>query len=218
MLQKHGLKGTFFVPLENREQRPVMGSNELRALDDSFEIGGHTWTHRYLSSRLSHADLIREVPEAKQALEDLLGHGIEGFCYPGGTFDDRAVSVIREAGFTYARTTENLRFDLGHDRWEIPTTLQFFPHRANVLARNTLRFPSISKARFVTQRLFERDFLGFCTHVAEQCANADGVFHLWGHSWEIDQNNLWPALNELLGSLRRMATRTAYLRDVSQVA
>ena len=29
----------------------------------------------------------------------------------------------------------------------------------------------------------------------------DGVFHLWGHSWEIEEENLWPQLSEIFEAM-----------------
>ena len=36
---------------------------------------------------------------------------------------------------------------------------------------------------------------------AEYCAERGGCFHLWGHSWELDDHNLWPELDEFLACL-----------------
>jgi len=32
----------------------------------------------------------------------------------------------------------------------------------------------------------------------DQVMGSGGVFHLWGHSWEVDKNNEWKNLEEVL--------------------
>ena len=44
LLEKYGLKATFYVPARNQE-RAVMSQAELRSLGTRFEIGGHTLNH-----------------------------------------------------------------------------------------------------------------------------------------------------------------------------
>ena len=78
LLERHGLKGTFFVCINNREGLPVMGKNDLRDLDGRFEIGSHTLNHTRLNS--IHDNYIdKEISQGKKALEDILGHNVDGF-------------------------------------------------------------------------------------------------------------------------------------------
>ena len=218
LLTKHDLAGTFFVPISNREGKDVMGDEQIRHLDQGFEIGGHTLTHRYLHGKIADEIVRHEVFEGKRILEECIGHGITGFCYPGGKFNDRAVQAIKDAGFEYARTTENLRMDLGKDRWHIPTTFQFYPHKAAVLGRNTLRYPSVSKLPLVAQRFRQKDFVSYLIETAEQCASMNGVFHLWGHSWEIEQHQLWSELNTLFQALAGMASHSTHSTTLAEAA
>ena len=44
--------------------------------------------------------------------------------------------MVRAAGFRYARTTVNLCFDPGTDPFQMPTTVQFYPHDRSVYLRN----------------------------------------------------------------------------------
>lgn len=200
LLAKYGLSGTFFVPKTNREGRPTLADANVRALDASFEVGGHTMSHQYLR-HLAPEEMRHEIDEGKAVLEQVLGHQIRGFCYPGGVFDSHVVSLVQNAGFAYGRTTENLRSDLGTDPWTIPTTIQFYPHSSFVLAKNLLRFPAVSKLGIVRRRLGAPDFLSFLARVAEDCVNDGRVFHLWGHSWEIEAHNLWKPLDDFLRRL-----------------
>ena len=209
-LRKYGLAGTFFAPIENREGRPVMGGEQLRELDQCFEVGSHTLTHHYLSD-LSQVEMTREISEGKRLLEDELGHPVPGFCYPGGHVDNEIARLVESAGFRYARTIENMRFDLGKDPWHVPTSFQFYPHGYGVLTRNFLRYPARSKIPLVAHRLGRREFGAFLRQVAERCARLNGIFHLWGHSWEIEEQGLWAELEHFLGYLSTLSSRSITL-------
>jgi len=213
LLARYGLAGTFFVPGKNREGLPVLGAADLRILDQGFEIGGHTLTHRYLARDLGKGIISSEIIEGKRLIEDRLGHTITGFCYPGGRFNDVVVQSVKTAGFGYARTIENLRSDLGNDCWQVPTTLQFFPHSAAVLVKNALRYPAALKFPLLLQRMRKKDFVSFVMQCAEFCAKSQGVFHLWGHSWEINQHHLWPSLETVFRRLAGLTSKTVTLAE-----
>jgi len=190
-----------------------MQSAALRELDRGFEIGGHTMTHRYLRRDIGFDAILHEIVEGKRLIEDRIGHEITAFSYPGGRSDREVVRAVKASGFSCARTTENLRFDLGKDRWRVPTTMQFYPHGAFVLARNALRRPAPSKLWTVVRRISERDFVAFVLRSAEICARFGGVFHLWGHSWEIERHQLWPSLRSVLHLLAGLASESRTLAE-----
>src|ERR1700722_2734423 len=107
LLSKHSLKGTFFVPIRNREGLPVMSRPTLLRLTQGHEIGSHTLDHVYL--RNQPAETVRaQIVGGKHALEDMLGARVPGFCYPGGRYDASSVRAVKDAGFEYARSVENL--------------------------------------------------------------------------------------------------------------
>lgn len=211
MLSKHGLAGTFFVPLENREGPPVMTALQMRELDQCHEIGSHTRTHCYLL-RCSRSEAREEIEAGKQQLEELLGHHVDGFCYPGGNFDSGVTDLVKAAGFQYARTIENLRTDLGDDRWQLPTTLQFYPHSASTLVKNTLKHWKFSKPALILPGLGAPNFFAFARQIAESCAQSNSIFHLWGHSWEIEEQGLWSELESFLAFLSSLTCPSVPLK------
>jgi len=154
MLQRHALRATFYVPIRNSEGPPVMTAAQLRALDSTFDIGSHTLEHRFLATLDARAAR-RQIGDGKAALEDMLGHAVQGFCYPGGKYQPVHCQMVRAAGFTYARTTQNLRVDAGALPFEIPTTLQFYPHARVVMARNFLSQRAWMKRRAVLALLWQ---------------------------------------------------------------
>src|SRR5215212_7229599 len=83
LLDKHGLKATFYIPIRNREGPPVMNGAQLRQLADRFELGSHTYDHCYLKT-VGIEQAHHQITAGKRALEDIIGKPVQGFCYPGG--------------------------------------------------------------------------------------------------------------------------------------
>ena len=81
LLEKYGLKATFYIPAANRE-RPVMSRSEIQQLGKRFEIGGHTMNHVPLKS-LSPERARAEINDGKKWLEDLLGVPVPSFAIRG---------------------------------------------------------------------------------------------------------------------------------------
>ena len=105
LLTKYDLRGTFYVPLHN--SRPTMSPSQIRELAGSFEIGAHTVNHVRLTA-LNENDARREIEDSKKQLEDLLGKPCMVFCFPGGRYRDVHLRMVRDAGFSGARTVELL--------------------------------------------------------------------------------------------------------------
>ena len=187
LMGKHGLNGTFFIPIGNCEGMPVLSARAMRELGQCFEIGGHTIDHVYLD-RVTEAELTRQVSEGKRGLEEILGACVSGFCYPGGRVTPAAIAAIRSAGFTYARTIKNLLFDTIGDPFEMPTTIQFFPHTKYTYISNYLRYGQYIR-RFGGMKIAFQNSGHLCRlrELALECARRNGVFHFWGHSWEIEE-------------------------------
>lgn len=71
------------------------------AADAGMEIASHGLTHVDLT-RTTDQVLHTEVAESRDRLAALTGGDIEGFCYPYGCLDERAVAAVRGAGYRYA--------------------------------------------------------------------------------------------------------------------
>lgn len=195
LLDKHGLKATFFVPIKNREGLQVMSKEDLRQLSRRFEIGSHTYDHSYLRD-LDVRRTYYQIAQGKSQLEDFIGLEVTGFCYPGGKFRRKDIELVRACGFRYARTTVNLVLDAGHTPYEMPTTLQFYPHRRAVYLRNFVRSGHWIK-RFVPLHYMLRHEHWIKRLYAlfdYACARGE-VFHLWGHSMQIDELGAWDELD-----------------------
>ncbi|HEU4732202.1 MAG TPA: polysaccharide deacetylase family protein, partial [Kofleriaceae bacterium] len=194
-LAAHGFAGTFYVPRTNREGRPVMTTGELRALGASFEIGGHSLDHVRLT-RLPATERDRQIRDGKSRIEDELGRAITGFCYPGGAHDPAVREAVRAAGFGYARTVANLALDPPRDRYQLGTTLQLFPHGRRTYLKNFARCGQWRvRARPLASCLRDGSLDACLERLLRLAARRGGVFHVWGHSWELEENRLWGALD-----------------------
>lgn len=84
------------------EEMATMSWNELRDLADrGVEIGSHTSTHPHLT-RLSDAELDRELRDPRSRLEDELGRPCRFVAYPYGENDARVREAARRAGYEAA--------------------------------------------------------------------------------------------------------------------
>lgn len=207
LLDRHELQATFYVPMANCEGPPVMSASQLRMLATRFEIGSHTAEHRFLT-HLSRTAAWRQIRDGKAALEDALGRRVSGFCYPGGRYRREHVSLVRAAGFSYARSTQNLRTDAGQQALEMPTTVQFYPHGRRVLLRNFLsqRHWQARHAALLAA-LPEQDWQGRLYALFSHACRQGSVFHLWLHTADVDTLRLWPALDAFLACIGRRLPR-----------
>lgn len=198
LLTRHGFGGTFYVPCSNGEGRPVMTAADLRTLGAQFEIGGHTIDHVRLVG-LPAAERDRQIHDGKRRIEDDLGHAIVGFCYPGGKHDRAIRDAVRAAGFRYARTVTNLSLEPPRDPYQVDTTLQLYPHRRSTYLSNFMRRGAWrDRAGALTICLRGDSFDRCLEHILRLAAERGGVFHLWGHSWELDAHGLWDTLDRFL--------------------
>lgn len=195
LLAKHGLTGTFYIPMKNREGPPVMSPAEVRALSEQFEIGSHTFDHCFLKS----VDIVEshfQVTEGKRQLEDVLGTQVSGFCYPGGKYRPADVEIVKASGFRYARTTVNLCFDVGSKPFEMPTTVQLYPHQRSVYLRNFAKSGDwLKRQKGFSYAMAEKDWIPRLYSLFEHAVRSKGCFHLWGHSKDIEQHNAWKELD-----------------------
>lgn len=96
---------------------------DVRELEDrGFTIGAHSLTHRQLSS-LDESEQRQEILGSARALAARLGHRIEAFAYPFGSFADYTPltqDLVKEAGFIFAVSN---RFGVNipgkADRWAL---------------------------------------------------------------------------------------------------
>jgi peptidoglycan/xylan/chitin deacetylase (PgdA/CDA1 family) len=196
LLHSCGCPGTFYVaPLSHEIPRAHRLSHAaLGDLSTRFEVGSHTLTHPKLTE-IDPARAEGEITDGKRAVEDIIGGPVTSFCYPYGAYHQEHVAMVRRAGFRVGRTTRRFSVEASPDPLQMSTTTHAARYKADGLrvVRLTASPPNIVRtwrnwdilARRVFQGVYERG----------------GVIHLWGHSWEIEQNADWSRLARLLREL-----------------
>lgn len=212
LLAKFGLTGTFYVPRSGLKE--VMSRSEIRDLSQTFEIGAHTLEHVMIDA-LSESETKVQLSGSREWVEELTGRACHSFCFPGGKFHKHQLRLVRQAGYQSARTVELLSTERPRTidgLWVIPTTVQVFPHGPYAYARNALKRFSISSVLsprkiFSPALLLSRDWVALAKVLFTRTMEHGGVFHLWGHSWEIADQRQWQPLENFL------AFASAHLRD-----
>jgi len=210
LLNKHGVKGTFYVPCRNSEGRPVMGVAEIRELAKAHEIGAHTLDHVDLTM-LPPDEANRQIVGGKNWLEDVIGSPVHGFCYVRGKYNRIIRSQTIATGFAYARTVKSLCSGIGSDPFTMPTTLQFYPHGVVNNLKNLVKYgPDLGRIQLCLAAISTADLTEHTKALIDLCAARGGCFHLWGHSWEIEERNLWAELDEILDFLSRQTSDNTF--------
>jgi peptidoglycan/xylan/chitin deacetylase (PgdA/CDA1 family) len=99
ILKEAGINATFYVTVGFVGQPGYMKPTQIRELSTlDFEVGCHSMTHAYLTD-LDDRGLQREIGQAKEQLEQILGKPVEHLSCPGGRYDAHVIQVARSAGY-----------------------------------------------------------------------------------------------------------------------
>lgn len=193
LLDKYSLAGTFYIPKTNPEH-VVMDENNIAELGKRFEIGGHTLNHVRLYKNRSAKFLEDEVSGCFSWISDLTNYKPVSFCFPGGVFNAAAIRAVQQAGFKVIRTTELLSTTSTSTHNLQPTTLQLFNHPKTAYLKNTLKRHQYKNLISWLINGSQTDMLKLTDFYLNSIIKHGGCFHLWGHSWEIEEYQLWHKL------------------------
>jgi peptidoglycan/xylan/chitin deacetylase (PgdA/CDA1 family) len=190
LLDKYGLQGTFYIPRENTEHT-VMLQKDVIALSERFEIGGHTLSHKSLGNS-TESEMEYEVNGSYHWLNELLDQSPISFCLPYGHYNKKAIEIIYKSGYKYIRTTELLspayNADISH------TTLQVFQHSKLTYFKHLIKRGRLKNMALWIQSGCTDDHFRLLDHYLNYITLNGGCLHLWGHSWEIEDFDLWRKL------------------------
>jgi peptidoglycan/xylan/chitin deacetylase (PgdA/CDA1 family) len=83
-------------------RKPLLDADGVRrVVAEGVEVASHGMTHLDLT-KVTDEELRTEVEVSRRRLTELVGEGVEGFCYPYGFVDERVVAAVRAAGYRYA--------------------------------------------------------------------------------------------------------------------
>lgn len=123
LLERHGVKGTFFTLGWVAERYPEM----VRKISDAgHEIGCHSYWHKRASSQ-DRNEFSREVKDVKRMLEDITGRLVIGYRAPSysiGSDNLWAHELLETAGFDYSSSI----YPISHDHYGMPDAPRFAYH------------------------------------------------------------------------------------------
>ena len=196
LLDRYGLKGTFYCLLHSNEFN-LMSVKDLLDIARNHEVGAHTIGHCDLR-RLPGIKLKEDILSSKEELSKIIGKDVTMFCYPYGKYNKRVVDAVKISGFKGARIVRWLCSNKPTDPYRIAPTAHAYPHS---------RFINIGHL------IKNLDFKGFAGYIGKanmtdkwvdiainmfDCINKEGgTWHLWGHSREIENLNLWDSLESV---------------------
>jgi peptidoglycan/xylan/chitin deacetylase (PgdA/CDA1 family) len=217
MLEKYGVKGTFFVPSRDRGviEKQGLDDDSLRYLSEIGEVGSHTVSHPNLVN-LDSEKAFEEIMRSKHELEAIVGKRIVGFCYPRSRYDERIKNLVVQAGYEYARVVDDFSFSIiSSGEFEVKTTLE--AHRRSLISRDTAkRVASDFRIAKYLRDFGKWDLLAI--RVFDHCWKNGNVFHLWGHSWDIEKSRDWGRLDRVLDYVsKRDATEYLTLQQYVQM-
>jgi hypothetical protein len=194
MLERAGVAGTFYIAPRSCEipAEARLTSDDIRSLAGAFEIGGHTLTHARLP-RLSASEAAEEIRQGKSLLEDVIQSPVRSFCYPRGEYRPWHLDLVREAGFSLGRTVRRHETDFPRDPLRTGTTVHAYRHWRDIPAIAWLAGCQPTKA---AAQFWNWDDLAI--GLFDRTLATGGLFHLWGHSWEVDAHDDWGRLERVL--------------------
>lgn len=198
LLMKYGLRGTFYAP--KTAERATMTPAQLRELHTSFELGGHTLNHVVLTRATERLAWL-EISDCKLWLEDNTGSPCLLFCPPKGRFAGRHLEMVRRAGYLGLRAAEWVSLDFPRENAGLlvmPTTIQAYPHGLLSLAQNAARRAAFGNLWRLLVHGGSTEWPKLAKSLLRQALDSGGVFHLWGHSWELEESGQWQRLDEIL--------------------
>lgn len=192
LLENYGVKATFYAVSNWIGEK--ISAEELRHISEAHEVGAHTLSHVILT-RVGEELARKEILGSKTFLETILGKCVASFAYPHGCYRREHVKMVEEAGFLCARTTR-LYFTEIKNPFETHITMFAAPHKVRDFEGLARLFRQTPKAIFKLYALKKWNRLG--KMMFNSLLKSGGVFHLFGHAWEIDQHKSWARLEDLL--------------------
>jgi peptidoglycan/xylan/chitin deacetylase (PgdA/CDA1 family) len=193
LLKKYNLKGTIYVcPKDNEfEKKELLSEKEVKQISKNLEIGAHTINHPTLT-KINIKQAKKEIEDSKKYMERIISKKITSFCYPKGYFNRQLIDIVKNSGYVYARTTRQMFIKYPKNIFTSDTTIQAMP--LNFIARLGQIKNGVLRNQMMLPHLFFNDWEKIAIKCFDQVYKNGGVFHLWGHSWQIENDKQWDAL------------------------
>jgi peptidoglycan-N-acetylglucosamine deacetylase len=205
LLLKYDTPATFYIPVDNVE-RQTLSFEEMRNIARYFDIGGHTYHHLDLT-KVSLPEVKEEVFTGKEKLENIIGKELFVFCYPMGGYDLQIKNIVKSAGFAGARTSKSSTRQI-KDLFSIGTTVHATERFSAHYIKAAIESFDLGLLGYILRKnLFSKTWDRIAMETLDYVVKHGGIWHLWGHSWEIDTYNDWQKLTDVLSKINTLSNR-----------
>ena len=114
ILKKYGMRATIFIVPAFTDNNPnYLTWEQLKEMErNGITIQSHTMNHRALEE-LPDDEIRAELLNSKLILEKNLGHSVDFFAYPTGTYNLHIASIAKDVGYKAAYTIKYGNVDKG---------------------------------------------------------------------------------------------------------
>lgn len=184
LMYRHSIPTTFYIPVNyvkylHKKGIPAIPDTLLRRIVENFELGSHGVNHELLT-QVDEQTQNKEIEQSKIELEQLFNKKISKFCYPRGYYNDAIKSKVSKV-YDEARTVKVGNLDMPTDKYERPTTVHVGYDRKE----------------------YDTDWLTYAKRKVDEAIDRvmrgeETDYHFWGHSAEVEKNDAWNGLIDLL--------------------
>src|SRR3989344_1327006 len=185
LLTQYDIKGTFYIPI-NWKFRSLSDSG-LKKISKYFEIGSHSFSHIDMTST-NFRQVIFEFTKSKELLEKVARTEVKCFAYPFGKANEKIAGMLRKTDYVYGRTSKEFDLNMPKNPYKAGISISVSNNKIKTL--HPKGFFISFKNNFKWQKIAKSLFL--------HALRKNKVFHLHGHSWEIENENNWENLAEFI--------------------
>ncbi|MBN3040855.1 MAG: polysaccharide deacetylase family protein [Candidatus Omnitrophica bacterium] len=111
VLKEHDFPAVFFIIFDKIGRQGYLSAEDISNFIEipGLEIGSHTLSEAYLPE-IGEEQLKQEIFDSKEKLEDKFNRKIRIFSYTSGGFNEKAISLVKDADY-YCACTTNRGFD-----------------------------------------------------------------------------------------------------------
>jgi len=191
LLSDYNIRATFYIPISWKFKS--LQNRDLRRISKKFEIGSHSVSHKDMT-KISNGEIQFEVTKSKEILEKIMKRKISCFAFPFGKSNRNVQEIVKKANFMFARTTEEFYLEFPRNPFASNISISvsnnpmriLFPNGFYLKLKNGLKWERIAK------------------EMLSRSLKRNSVFHLHGHSWEIEKENNWNELENFLNYISKL--------------
>ncbi len=192
ILAKKNIEAIFYIPIKNSTGKPTLNKTSIRTLSQKFEIGCHTYNHIDLT-RVPFVKAREEILSGKKALEDIIGIKIRSFAWPWGKYNKKLINLVESLGFSNCRSASIINFNVfSKNAFLLKPNLHIYPHSILKELRACIKEKDLYSL-IMRLKLINKTHLGLIDIFKQMSI----PFHVWFHSWEIEQYDLWDIIKRI---------------------